>query len=81
MAQGKIKSVFPPSNTNADKHGAGEIDKKDANGNLMGPPFFIFQTPQDCTPPLQVGTHVVFTEGTGQTATNVVIDGDGTGDV
>ncbi|MFH1320604.1 MAG: hypothetical protein ABII90_08125 [Bacteroidota bacterium] len=51
MSKGKIKDIFPPNNDGSG-HGAGQIDKKDEFGNVTGPPYYIFHTPDGCTPPL-----------------------------
>ncbi|MFH1319348.1 MAG: hypothetical protein ABII90_01680 [Bacteroidota bacterium] len=73
MAKGRIKDIFPPNNDGS-SHGAGQIDKKDENGNLTGPPYCIFHTPDGCVPPLSEGLDVMFEEGHGHTVTGVVKD-------
>ena len=75
MAKGKIKDIFPPNNDGS-SHGAGQIDKKDENGNVTGPPYYIFHTPDGCTPPLSEGMDVEFEEGQGRKAIGVVEEGD-----
>ncbi len=69
-AKGTISSLMPPHNDGS-KIGAGLINPEDASGNPTGPPWVVFQTPKDCTPPLAVGDVVDYTAGPGNAATGV----------
>jgi len=75
MSKGKIKAIYPPGN-NGSKNGAGMIESFDAAGNLTGPPYVVFQTPDDCVAPLVEGDIVTYNEGSGNSAVGVVASND-----
>ena len=47
--RGQIVQLFPPGNDGS-QPGAGLISERNASGGLTGPPFRVFQTPQDVVP-------------------------------
>jgi hypothetical protein len=81
-SKGKVNAMFPVGNTGADP-GQGFITPRNSSGGFDGQPYLTFHTPTDVVAGqvLFVGQHVTYTEGPGNTATAVVQDGDGTGDV
>lgn len=70
---GVIKDLFPPGSNGP--RGMGRIDETDAAGRRLGPPYWVFQIPNDVADPSnppKVGDLVTFDPVRGQRATNVM---------
>lgn len=74
-SRGQIMVISPPGN-NGSSPGAGLISPRNTSGALTGPPYHVFQTPQDVVPGqvLWEGLDVTYTQGTGNQATMVQRD-------